>query len=110
MQAENHEHVVFPNAMIAGDCVITDLLGRLGLLKNGKAKIMVVDTFHLFPETMVFLDEMEKHYDFKAEVPSSSSLLLSSLELSDTQVYDTSPPRNRFKFLAEIPLEPHRKT
>jgi len=66
--AENHENVVFPNAMIAGDCVITDLLGRLGYLKNGKAKIMVVDTFHLFPETMVFLDEMEKHYGFKAEV------------------------------------------
>lgn len=67
-QAENHENVVFPNAMIAGDCVITDLLSRLDILKNGKAKIMVVDTFHLFPETMEFLSTIEKHYGFKAEV------------------------------------------
>ncbi len=59
---------VFPNAMIAGDVVITDLLGRMGYLKNGKAKIMVVDTFHLFPETMEFLKVLEKKYEFKAEI------------------------------------------
>ena len=59
---------VFPNALIAGDCVITDLLGRLGYLKNGKVKIMVVDTFHLFPETMEFLKTLEEKYEFKAEV------------------------------------------
>jgi len=29
---------------------------------------MVVDTFHLFPETMEFLREIEEFYDFKAEV------------------------------------------
>jgi len=29
---------------------------------------MCVDTFHLFPETMEFLKEIEEHYDFKAEV------------------------------------------
>ena len=29
----------------------------------------------------------------------SSSLLLSSLELSDTKALNTSPPRNRFAFL-----------
>ena len=29
---------------------------------------MCVDTYHLFPETMVFLDEIEKHYGFKAEI------------------------------------------
>merc|ERR1719506_734856 len=52
---ENFENPVFPNAMIAGDCVITHLLGRLGYLESGKCKIMVVDTFHLFPETMPFL-------------------------------------------------------
>merc|ERR1719276_171075 len=48
---ENFDNAVFPNAMIAGDCVITHLLGRLGYLENGKCKckIMVVDTFHLFP-------------------------------------------------------------
>jgi len=59
---------VFPNAMIVGDCIITDLLGKLGYLESGKAKIMVVDTFHLFDETMPFLAEMEKKYNFKAEI------------------------------------------
>ena len=29
---------------------------------------MVVDTFHLFPETMPFLASLEKEYNFKAEV------------------------------------------
>ena len=65
---ENFENAVFPNAMIAGDCVITHLLGRLGYLQDGKCKVMVVDTFHLFPETMSFLSEIEDHYGFKAEI------------------------------------------
>jgi len=64
----NYGNAVFPNAMIAGDCVITHLLHRLGYLSSGKVKIMVVDTFHLFPETMAFLKELEAAYDFKAEV------------------------------------------
>jgi phosphoadenosine phosphosulfate reductase len=54
--------------MIAGDVVITHLLHRMGYLKDGKVKVMVVDTFHLFPETMEFLKDIEKEYDFKAEV------------------------------------------
>jgi len=65
---ENYGNAVFPNAMIAGDCVITHLLHRMGYLSTGKAKVMVVDTFHLFPETMDFLKEIEAAYDFKAEV------------------------------------------
>lgn len=65
---ENYDNAVFPNALIAGDVVITHLLHRLGYLKNGKCKVMVVDTFHLFPETMTFLSEVEKAYGFKAEV------------------------------------------
>jgi len=65
---ENHENPVFPNAMIAGDCVITHLLDRLGYLKDGKVTIMCVDTYHLFDETMEFMETMEKEYDFKAEV------------------------------------------
>lgn len=65
---ENYGNAVFPNAMIAGDCVITHLLHRMGYLSNNKAKVMVVDTFHLFPETMEFLKEIEEAYDFKAEV------------------------------------------
>lgn len=68
LAVENHDNPVFPNAMIAGDCVITHLLHRLGYLKDGKVKIMVVDTFHLFPETMEFLKEIEDAYDFKADV------------------------------------------
>ena len=68
ISCENFDHAVFPNAMIAGDVVITHLLSRLGYLKDGKCKVMVVDTFHLFPETMEFLKEMEDFYDFKAEV------------------------------------------
>ena len=65
---ENFEKPVFPNAMIAGDCVITDLLGRLGYLESGKCKIMVVDTFHLFDDTLPFLKTLEEKYNFKAEV------------------------------------------
>jgi len=40
----------------------------MGYLSDGKCKVMVVDTFHLFPETMEFLKEIEEAYDFKAEV------------------------------------------
>jgi phosphoadenylyl-sulfate reductase (thioredoxin) len=65
---ENYGNAVFPNAMIAGDVVITDLLGRMGYLSTGQAKIMVVDTFHLFPETMDYLKTMEEKYGFKAEI------------------------------------------
>lgn len=65
---ENYENAVFPNAMIAGDVVITHLLHRMGYLTNKKCKVMVVDTFHLFPETMEFLKEIESAYNFKAEV------------------------------------------
>merc|ERR1719486_1331358 len=65
---ENFDNAVFPNAMIAGDCVITHLLHRLGYLKDGKCKVMVVDTFHLFDETLPFLKSIEEEYGFKAEV------------------------------------------
>jgi len=68
ISCDNYGNAVFPNAMIAGDVVITHLLDRLGYLKDGKCKIMVVDTFHLFPETMDFLKSIEEHYGFEAEV------------------------------------------
>merc|ERR1712087_704125 len=35
---------------------------------GGKAKLMVVDTYHLFEETMPFLADVEAKYNFKAEV------------------------------------------
>mmetsp|Transcript_119250 Transcript_119250/g.210880 ORF Transcript_119250/g.210880 Transcript_119250/m.210880 type:complete len:465 (+) Transcript_119250:100-1494(+) len=66
--AENFKNPVFPNALIAGDVVITSLLDRLGYLKDGKVKVMVVDTFHLFDETMEFVKNIEEHYGFKAEI------------------------------------------
>mmetsp|Transcript_131756 Transcript_131756/g.229057 ORF Transcript_131756/g.229057 Transcript_131756/m.229057 type:complete len:466 (+) Transcript_131756:102-1499(+) len=66
--AENFANPVFPNACIAGDVVITSLLDRLGYLKDGKVKVMVVDTFHLFDETMEFVSDLEKFYDFKGEI------------------------------------------
>jgi len=69
ISCENYENAVFPNAMIAGDVVITHLLNRMGYLKDSdKCTIMCVDTFHLFPETMGFLKEIEEFYGFKAEV------------------------------------------
>jgi len=68
VSCDNHNNAVFPNALIAGDSVITHLLHRMGYLKNGKCKIMVVDTFHLFPETIEFLHEIEAYYGFNAEV------------------------------------------
>jgi 3'-phosphoadenosine 5'-phosphosulfate sulfotransferase (PAPS reductase)/FAD synthetase len=48
--------------------VITHLLGKLGYLKSGKVKIMVVDTLHLFPETMEFLKTLEKHYEYEQTI------------------------------------------
>merc|ERR1712003_147740 len=68
ISCENFDNAVFPNALIAGDVVITHLLSRLGYLKDGKCTVMCVDTFHLFPETMDFLREVESFYGFKAEV------------------------------------------
>ena len=47
---------------------LIDAVVRVCTSPYGKAKIMVVDTFHLFPETMEFLKEIEEFYGFKAEV------------------------------------------
>jgi 3'-phosphoadenosine 5'-phosphosulfate sulfotransferase (PAPS reductase)/FAD synthetase len=80
---ENYGNAVFPNAMIAGDIVITDLLARMGYLKSGQAKIMVVDTFHLFPETMEFLKTLESTYGFQAEV-----FCAEGIPLGDKAAYD----------------------
>lgn len=80
---ENYGNAVFPNAMIAGDCVITHLLHRMGYLKDGKCKVMVVDTFHLFPETMEFLKEIEEYYDFKSEV-----FCAEGIPVGDKEAYD----------------------
>jgi phosphoadenylyl-sulfate reductase (thioredoxin) len=81
---ENYGNAVFPNALIAGDVVITNLLGRMGYLKDGQCKIMVVDTFHLFPETMEFVKTMEDHYGFKAEV-----FCAEGVPVADKEAYDS---------------------
>jgi len=83
ISCENYDNAVFPNAMIAGDVVITHLLHRLGYLNDGKCTIMCVDTFHLFPETMEFLKEIESHYDFKAEV-----FCAEGVDVADKEGYD----------------------
>ena len=44
---------------------------------------MVVDTFHLFPETLPFLEKIEKEYDFKAEVFAAEGV-----ELFNKDAYD----------------------
>lgn len=58
---ENSEHPVFPCALIAGDVVILELLSKLDYLKTGKVDVAFVDTFHLFPETITFLRQLEVH-------------------------------------------------
>jgi len=66
LAVDSGKKVVFPNAMIAGDVVITYLLHKAGLLS--KVGVLAVDTLHLFPETMEFLKTIEKAYDFKATI------------------------------------------
>ena len=60
---ETKKNVVFTTALIAGDCVIMDVLSRLGLLQ--KIPVIFIDTFHLFPETIEFLREVEEYYGFE---------------------------------------------
>lgn len=64
--AEDKKTPIFTIALIAGDCVILDALAKAGLLT--KVKIIFVDTYTLFPETVAFLHEVEQHYGFKALV------------------------------------------
>lgn len=71
---ESGAQVVFPNAMIAGDCVITHLLGRLGYLSDKKIPVLFVDTLHLFPETLELMDTMESNYNFKGYVTMAEGI------------------------------------
>merc|ERR1719163_835289 len=94
LAVEGFSDPVFPNALIAGDCVITHLLHRLGYLSSGKCKVMVVDTFHLFPETMEFLKEVEEAYDFKATV-------FQAKDCADKSEYDTKHGADLWKINVE---------
>ncbi|KAI5076552.1 hypothetical protein GOP47_0008617 [Adiantum capillus-veneris] len=64
----SYQTPAFPCALIAGDVVILDLLSKLDYLKNGRVKVIFIDTFHLFPESYTFLDLMERRYGFKSHV------------------------------------------
>jgi len=50
---------------------------------SSKCTIMCVDTFHLFPETMEFLKEIEEFYGFKAEV-----FCAEGIPVGDKDAYD----------------------
>jgi phosphoadenosine phosphosulfate reductase len=62
---ERKEHPTFTTALIAGDMVILDAIVKAGLID--KIQVVFVDTFHLFPETPLFMKEVEAHYGFKAK-------------------------------------------
>lgn len=64
---ESSEHPVFPCALIAGDVVILEMLAKLDYLKTGRVSVAFIDTFHLFPETITFLRQLEDNYGFKSE-------------------------------------------
>jgi phosphoadenosine phosphosulfate reductase len=57
---------IFTTALIAGDAVILDALAKCDLLS--KVPIVFVDTFTLFPETLLYLKEVEQHYGFQSVI------------------------------------------
>lgn len=71
---ETGAKVVFPNAMIAGDCVITHLLDRLGYLNNKTVPVLFVDTLHLFPETLTLMDDIMKTYNFEGHITMAEGI------------------------------------
>jgi phosphoadenosine phosphosulfate reductase len=64
--------VVFPNALIAGDVVLTHLISRLGLFN--KIPILFVNTLHLFEETLDFIEEIEKFYGFEGHISMAEGI------------------------------------
>jgi len=56
---ESSQHPVFPCALIAGDVVILELLAKLDYLETSKVAVAFIDTFHLFPETITFMKQLE---------------------------------------------------
>lgn len=57
---------IFTTALIAGDAVLLDAIAKAGLLH--RIPVVLVDTLHMFPETLEFLRRVEEHYNFRAEV------------------------------------------
>lgn len=56
---------IFTTALIAGDCVILDAIAKAGLLD--KIKIVFVDTYFLFPESVDFLHEVRRELGWGGE-------------------------------------------
>jgi phosphoadenosine phosphosulfate reductase len=56
---EASQHPAFPCALIAGDVVILELLDRAGYLRSGRVPVIFIDTLHLFPETLDFLQRLQ---------------------------------------------------
>lgn len=72
---ESGKKVVFPNALIAGDTVITHLLSRLGYLEADKnIPVLFVNTLHLFEETLDFIEDIEKFYKFKGHISMAEGI------------------------------------
>ena len=78
---------VLTTALIAGDMVVLHILHKAGLLNEVvcaddhahvlrdltcarvmQVRVLMIDTFHLFDETHSFLERVENHYGFKAQV------------------------------------------
>ena len=61
---DTKERPIFTTALIAGDCVIMDVIAKLGL--QDKIKVIFIDTFFLFEESVSFMKEVEDYYGIKA--------------------------------------------
>lgn len=62
---KNRDRPIFTTALIAGDAVILDALAKLDLLEQ--VPVIFVDTYTLFPESLMHIREVENHYGFKAK-------------------------------------------
>ena len=61
---ETRDRPIFTTALIAGDCVIMDVIMKMGYAD--KIKVIFIDTFFLFEESIAFMKETEEYYGFKA--------------------------------------------
>lgn len=63
---------MFPNALIAGDTVLTHLISRMQMFD--KIPVLFVNTLHLFEETLDFIEEIEGEYEFKGHVSMAEGI------------------------------------
>lgn len=63
---QTRERPILTSALMPGGNVILDALHRNNLLQ--RVPVILVDTFHLFDETLLHLRELERHYGFEAKV------------------------------------------